>query len=156
MCIRASPLAVLAALGGLDIAAMAGACLGAAAARLPLLLDGFISTVAALAAVRLCPAAEAALLASHRSAEPAGQMPVSYTHLLNAQDDTAAVTPCFGPEHLSLADFTANAFAQADALVFVGAAGIAVRAIAPHPVSYTHLDVYKRQGVQWIRQNILK
>lgn len=70
----ANPLAVLAALGGLDIAAMAGACLGAAAARLPLLLDGFISTVAALAAVRLCPAAEAALLASHRSAEPAGQM----------------------------------------------------------------------------------
>ena len=70
----ADPLAVLAALGGLDIAAMAGACLGAAAARLPLLLDGFISTVAALAAVRLCPAAEAALLASHRSAEPAGQM----------------------------------------------------------------------------------
>ena len=51
----ADPLAVLAALGGLDIAAMAGACLGAAAARLPLLLDGFISTVAALAAVRLCP-----------------------------------------------------------------------------------------------------
>jgi len=70
----ADPLAVLAALGGLDIAAMAGACLGAAAARVPLLLDGFISTVAALAAVRLCPAAEAALLASHRSAEPAGQM----------------------------------------------------------------------------------
>ena len=67
-------LAVLAALGGLDIAAMAGACLGAAAARVPLLLDGFISTVAALTAVRLCPAAEAALLASHRSAEPAGQM----------------------------------------------------------------------------------
>ena len=56
---------------------------------------------------------------------------------LNAQDDTAAVTPCFGPEHLSLADFTANAFAQADALVFVGAAGIAVRAIAPHLSSKT-------------------
>lgn len=56
---------------------------------------------------------------------------------LNEQDDTAAVTPCFGPEHLSLADFTANAFAQADALVFVGAAGIAVRAIAPHLSSKT-------------------
>ena len=56
---------------------------------------------------------------------------------LNAQDDTAAVTPCSGPEHLSLADFTANAFAQADALVFVGAAGIAVRAIAPHLSSKT-------------------
>lgn len=70
----ADPLAVLAAVGGLDIAAMAGACLGAAAARLPLLLDGFISTVAALAAVRLCPGAEAALLASHCSAEPAGKM----------------------------------------------------------------------------------
>lgn len=56
---------------------------------------------------------------------------------LNAQDDTAAVTPCFGPEHPSLADFTANAFAQADALVFVGAAGIAVRAIAPHLSSKT-------------------
>ena len=70
----ADPLAVLAAVGGLDIAAMAGACLGAAAARLPLLLDGFISTVAALAAVRLCSGTEAALLASHCSAEPAGKM----------------------------------------------------------------------------------
>ena len=49
-----------------------------------------------------------------------------------------------------LADWTARQFAGSDALVFVGAVGIAVRAIAPHcqskaPVSYTHLDVYKRQ-----------
>ena len=37
-------------------------------------MDGFISTVAALTAVRLCPGTEAALLASHCSAEPAGKM----------------------------------------------------------------------------------
>lgn len=57
---------------------------------------------------------------------------------LRAQGDNAAVTPCFGPRHCPLADFTASAFANADALVFVGAVGIAVRAIAPHLSSKVH------------------
>lgn len=64
------PVDVLSKVGGFDIAAMAGFYLGCARCRVPAVMDGFISTVAALAAVRLCPAAGDALIASHLSAEP--------------------------------------------------------------------------------------
>lgn len=64
------PVDVLAKVGGLDLAAMCGAFLGAAACRLPVIADGFISAAAALCALRLCPAAKKALLLSHESAEP--------------------------------------------------------------------------------------
>lgn len=60
---------VLAKLGGLDIAAMTGAFLGAAQARVPVVVDGFISAVAALCAYRLCPLAKEYMVASHASAE---------------------------------------------------------------------------------------
>ena len=66
----ADPVGVLASVGGLDLAALCGLCLGGAFIRLPVLLDGFIADAAALCAVRLCPAAGDALLASHVSAEP--------------------------------------------------------------------------------------
>jgi nicotinate-nucleotide--dimethylbenzimidazole phosphoribosyltransferase len=66
----ARPLEALAKVGGLEIGAMAGAVLGAAARRIPVLVDGFISTVAALLAVRLCPGAADYLTAGHRSQEP--------------------------------------------------------------------------------------
>jgi len=62
-------LCVLAALGGLDIAAMAGAFLAAAKYRVPVVIDGFISAVAALCAYRLCPLAREFMIASHASAE---------------------------------------------------------------------------------------
>ena len=68
------PVDVLTKVGGLDLAAMCGACLGAAQARLPVLIDGFVSAAAALCAVRLCPEAASAMLASHVSAEPAGRL----------------------------------------------------------------------------------
>ena len=68
------PLDVLAKLGGFDIAGMCGLFLGGAVYRVPVLMDGFISAVAALCAVRLCPAAEKAIFASHVSAEPAGAL----------------------------------------------------------------------------------
>ncbi|PRY59392.1 nicotinate-nucleotide-dimethylbenzimidazole phosphoribosyltransferase [Vreelandella songnenensis] len=64
------PLSVLAALGGLEIAAMTGAYLAAAACRLPAIVDGFIATVAALTACRLCPAVRGYLVFGHRSQEP--------------------------------------------------------------------------------------
>ncbi|WP_136255217.1 nicotinate-nucleotide--dimethylbenzimidazole phosphoribosyltransferase [Onishia niordana] len=64
------PLDVLARLGGLEIAAMVGAYLGAAANRLPILVDGFIATVAALTACRLEPALRPYLIFGHRSHEP--------------------------------------------------------------------------------------
>ncbi len=60
---------VLTKVGGLDIAAMCGAFLGAAAARRPVVIDGFISAVAALCAVRLCPPAQGYLVPSHASYE---------------------------------------------------------------------------------------
>lgn len=65
------PIDVLRKVGGFDIAALAGLCLGGALNRIPVLMDGFISGVAALIAVRLCPAVSGYLLASHVSKEPA-------------------------------------------------------------------------------------
>lgn len=64
------PLGTLAAVGGLEIAGLVGVILAGAARRVPVVLDGFIATAAALVAVRLAPAARAYLLAAHRSAEP--------------------------------------------------------------------------------------
>ena len=65
-------LGVLAALGGFDIAGMAGIFLGGARAGIPVLIDGFISAIAALVAMRLDPDCASAMLASHVSGEPAG------------------------------------------------------------------------------------
>ncbi|WP_087106138.1 nicotinate-nucleotide--dimethylbenzimidazole phosphoribosyltransferase [Halomonas citrativorans] len=64
------PLSVLTALGGLEIAAMTGAYLAAAAYRLPVIVDGFIASVAALTACRICPAVSGYLVFGHRSEEP--------------------------------------------------------------------------------------
>ncbi len=65
-----TPLDALARLGGLEIAGLAGVVLGAAARRVPVVVDGFISGAAALAAARMAPAAAGYLVAAHRSAEP--------------------------------------------------------------------------------------
>ncbi|WP_430503252.1 nicotinate-nucleotide--dimethylbenzimidazole phosphoribosyltransferase [Micromonospora trifolii] len=64
------PLGVLAAVGGLEHAALAGLILGAAARRTPVLLDGVIAVSAALAAAAFAPDAVCAMVAGHRSAEP--------------------------------------------------------------------------------------
>ena len=71
----------LSGLGGLEIAAMCGAFLGAASCRTPVIVDGVISAAAALCAVRLCPAAGDALLASHVSKEPVGRALLEATGL---------------------------------------------------------------------------
>ena len=65
----ASPLEVLRRLGGFEIAALAGAYIAAAQAGLPVLVDGFISTAAALAAIRIQPQVRPWLLFAHRSQE---------------------------------------------------------------------------------------
>ncbi len=62
--------ATLAALGGLEIAGIAGLCLGAAAKRMAVIVDGVISTAAALAAIRICPAAKGYMYFAHMSTEP--------------------------------------------------------------------------------------
>ncbi len=64
------PVDVLAALGGFEIALLAGLALGAAAERLAVVLDGFIVTAAALIAARLEPAAVEYMVAGHLSPEP--------------------------------------------------------------------------------------
>ena len=70
----ADPLGVLAALGGFDIAGLCGVFLGGALEKIPIVMDGFISGVAALCAVRLCPVAEKAVFVSHASSEPAARL----------------------------------------------------------------------------------
>ncbi|HHW91250.1 MAG TPA: nicotinate-nucleotide--dimethylbenzimidazole phosphoribosyltransferase [Firmicutes bacterium] len=66
----ANPLDVLSKVGGLEVAALAGVVLGAAAGGIPVITDGFISTAAALIATELCPTVKEYLICSHLSAEP--------------------------------------------------------------------------------------
>jgi nicotinate-nucleotide--dimethylbenzimidazole phosphoribosyltransferase len=63
------PLDVLAEFGGLEIAMMAGLILGGAARRRVMIIDGFISSAAALAAIRMAPAARDYCVFAHASAE---------------------------------------------------------------------------------------
>jgi nicotinate-nucleotide--dimethylbenzimidazole phosphoribosyltransferase len=65
-----NPLDTLAALGGLEIAGICGLCLGAAARRMAVVVDGFISSAGAIAAMRICPQVKDYLFFSHMSAEP--------------------------------------------------------------------------------------
>jgi nicotinate-nucleotide--dimethylbenzimidazole phosphoribosyltransferase len=65
------PVDVLHKVGGYEIAGMAGICLGAASRGVPVVVDGFIATAAALVAVRLCKAVEEYLFLSHLSQERA-------------------------------------------------------------------------------------
>ena len=61
---------VLAKVGGLDIAGMAGTYLGCAKNRVPVVIDGFISAVSALIAYKICPVSRKFMIASHLSEEP--------------------------------------------------------------------------------------
>lgn len=65
---------VLSKVGGLDIAGLCGVFLGCAANQTPAVVDGFISSVAALCAIKLCPTVREYIFASHISNEPAGKM----------------------------------------------------------------------------------
>ena len=85
----ADPLDVLAKVGGFDIAAMAGVFIGAAYKRVPVVIDGFISIVAALVATRLNPLVKEYMFASHASFEQ------GYRYAAQALD----VEPCL---HLNM------------------------------------------------------
>ncbi len=65
---------VLAKVGGFDMAGMAGLFIGGAVHRVPIVIDGLISSAAALVAKRICPESEIAMIASHVSAECASRM----------------------------------------------------------------------------------
>lgn len=71
---RDDVLSVLAGLGGFDIAGLTGVFLGGALYRVPVVIDGMISSIAALTAARLCPASVQYMLASHMSNEPSSAM----------------------------------------------------------------------------------
>ncbi len=68
------PVGLLAAVGGFEHAAIAGFLLGAAAARVPVVLDGVIACSAALVAQLMCPAAVDHWVAGHRSSEPGASL----------------------------------------------------------------------------------
>ncbi len=68
------PVDVLSKVGGLDLCAMCGVFLGAAVQRIPVVVDGYISVVAALCAARLCPTAVQYMLPSHSSFEVGFQL----------------------------------------------------------------------------------
>jgi nicotinate-nucleotide--dimethylbenzimidazole phosphoribosyltransferase len=77
---------ILAKLGGFEIGGIAGLILGAAARRVPVLVDGFISTAAALIAAELCPEVKSFMISGHNSTERGHQIMLAYlglTPLLN-------------------------------------------------------------------------
>ena len=78
------PIDILAKVGGFDIAAMAGVFIGGAYMKVPVVIDGFISIVAALTASRLCPVVKEYMIASHSSFEP------GFIHASNA----LGIEPC--------------------------------------------------------------
>jgi nicotinate-nucleotide--dimethylbenzimidazole phosphoribosyltransferase len=71
---KLGPLGALQSVGGLELAALAGAAGEAARLRLPVVLDGYAVTAAALAAVQLQPILAESLIAGHRSAEPGHEL----------------------------------------------------------------------------------
>ncbi|GAA4598766.1 nicotinate-nucleotide--dimethylbenzimidazole phosphoribosyltransferase [Actinoplanes octamycinicus] len=79
--VPADPLGVLATVGGLEHAALTGFLLGAAAHRVPVIVDGVIAASAALAAAAFAPDAVAAMVAGHRSAEPGATVALAHLGL---------------------------------------------------------------------------
>jgi len=78
---RNEPLSALAAVGGLEIAAMVGFLLGASAFGLPVVLDGYVTNAAALVAQAIEPAATGRWLASHSSTEPGARIALEHLRL---------------------------------------------------------------------------
>ena len=91
----ADPLGVLAAVGGLEHAALAGFILGGAALRVPVVLDGVIACAAALAARALAPDVLGALLAGHLSTEPGARR--RWTRWVCARCSTSACASARAP-----------------------------------------------------------
>jgi nicotinate-nucleotide--dimethylbenzimidazole phosphoribosyltransferase len=75
------PLDVLAKVGGFEIGGIAGLILGAASLRIPILVDGFISTAGALIAAHLAPASKRYMIAAHQSVEPGHRIALDHLGL---------------------------------------------------------------------------
>ena len=113
------PLEALARLGGFEIAALTGFYLGAAALKTPVVLDGFITTAAALVAVALKPAVKDYLFASHLSQEPGHRAQLTQLGLeplfdlgLRLGEGTGAVL-AFGILEAAAAALSMTTFAEA-------------------------------------------
>ena len=74
----ASPLDVLAEVGGLEIAALAGFIVAGAASRVPVVIDGVIAVAAAVVAATFAPAVRGYLIGGHRSSEPAASLGLAH------------------------------------------------------------------------------
>lgn len=79
--VRRGGLELLRRVGGYEIAGLTGLILGGASCRVPIVLDGFIATAAALAAAEICPAVTQYMIAAHRSAEPGHTLALAYLGL---------------------------------------------------------------------------
>jgi nicotinate-nucleotide--dimethylbenzimidazole phosphoribosyltransferase len=75
------PLDVLSKVGGLEIGAIAGTVLAAAAAHIPVIIDGVIATAGVAIATELAPAARAFIIAGHQSLEPGHRVLLDYLDL---------------------------------------------------------------------------
>jgi len=82
----ATPLALLASLGGMEIAALAGYIVGGAARGVPVLLDGVIASAAALVACAMVPDVRGYLVAGHRSTEPGASIALAHLGLVPLLD----------------------------------------------------------------------
>ena len=78
---RRDPLDILSKVGGFEIGGLAGLILGAASLRKPVVIDGFISTAAALLAAELCPDAIPYMIAAHQSKEAGHKIMLDYLGL---------------------------------------------------------------------------
>ncbi|HWZ90516.1 MAG TPA: nicotinate-nucleotide--dimethylbenzimidazole phosphoribosyltransferase [Polyangiaceae bacterium] len=123
------PLAVLAALGGLEIAALVGCMTEAARHRLPIVLDGLVTNAAALVAVALEPNVSGYLLAAHESTEPGARAALGHLNLqpllqlgMRLGEGTGA---CLGVALLRTAVLTQLSMATFASAGIVGRAGIA-------------------------------
>lgn len=101
---------ILAKVGGFEIGGMAGAMIGAASQRIPVLVDGFISTAAAMIAVTLAPACDPYLILAHKSAEG------GYSHAMDFLQQTPLLDLSF---RLGEGSGSAMAMALADSAVSI-------------------------------------
>jgi len=125
----ADPVGVLAALGGLEIAALVGCAIAAARQRVPIVLDGLVTNAAALVAVALQPDVGSYLLAAHGSPEPGARTALARLSLvpllqfdMRLGEGTGA---CLGVGLLRTAVLTQLSMATFATAGVVGRAGIA-------------------------------
>ena len=83
---RGDPISVLAEVGGLEIAALAGFCTAGAAAGVPVIVDGVIACAALLVAEALAPGVAARCVAGHRPVEPGGRVALAYLGMVPVLD----------------------------------------------------------------------